>query len=85
MIKTLNSWPDILIEDTDGRMLQMPPKDFPTPENEGDRVEVEQLIEKQIKEIFPEYIIKVHIYKLDPPEIAVTYFTTEPPEDWWVI
>jgi len=68
----------------DGREFNLSVKDFPVPKNEGDRVEVEQLIEKQIRDVFPDAVIKIHIYRLDPILCRATLFGQEPPEDWWL-
>jgi hypothetical protein len=82
--KILSSKEEILIESADGTKFQLPTKDFPIPKNEGDRVEVEQLIEEQIKQVFPDEIVKVHIFRLDPLFYTMILSVEEPPEDWWV-
>ena len=83
MIKGISSKPDKLtIEDSDGKVFELAAKDFPIPTNEGDRVEVEALIEGQIKQVFPDDTVKIHIYRLDP--LVYTVGGGNLSEDWWV-
>ena len=83
MIKGISSKPDkLLIEGSDGTIFELATKDFPIPTNEGDRVEVEQLIEEQIKKVFPDSNIKIHIGRLNPLSYTAGY--GDLPEDWWV-
>lgn len=82
--KIFSSSEEILIESADGTKFQLATKDFPIPKNVGDRVEVEQLIEEQIKQVFPDEIIKIHIFRLDPLFYTMRLSIEEPPEDWWI-